>query len=140
MEIEIKEKTVIGKPKDIAKIIQSILSAEEPNDQMKEHFWSIGLNSSNKIIYIELVSLGILDFNIVHPREVFRLAIQRSVKSIIVVHNHPSGDTAASKEDIAITDRLKKAGKTLGIEVLDHLIITKDDFMSLKGEKTLGDE
>lgn len=137
MRIKINEKTIIGKPKDIAKIIQNILNSEEPNDRLKEHFWSIGLSGANKIIYIELVSLGILDSTIVHPREVFRLAIQKSVNSIIIVHNHPSGNTKASEADIMMTRRLIDAGKLLGIEVLDHLIITKDDFISLKEEKIL---
>ena len=137
MRIKINEKIVVNEPKVMAKIIQNILNSEESNDQMKEHFWSIGLSGANKIIYIELVSLGILDSNIVHPREVFRLAIQKSVNSIIIVHNHPSGNTEASEADLLITGRLKKAGKILGIEILDHLIITKDDFISLKGEGKL---
>ena len=137
MTIKIKDNVSVSKPKDIAKIMQNILNSEEPNDQMKEHFWSIGLDSGNKILYLELVSLGTVNSNIVHPREVFRLAVQKSVVQIIIVHNHPSGNTEESEADILITARLKKAGEILGIEILDHLIITKDDFMSFKEKKKL---
>ena len=126
----------IIKPEDIAKIFQDILKTEEENDQEKEHFWAIGLTSRKQIKYIELVSLGILNQAIVHARETFRLAIQQNVESIIVAHNHPSKNTEPSPEDIAITRRLVVAGKVLGIEVLDHVIVTKNGYSSLK-EKDL---
>ena len=109
----------------IAKILQSVLKAEHETDKMKEHFWVVGLNRKNIISYLELVSLGGLDSATVHPRETFRFAIMKAVSSIILVHNHPSGDTHPSEADDVMTQKLKQAGKILGIEVLDHLIITK---------------
>jgi len=127
MQIKTK-KTKIANAEDIAKIVTSILNAEDENDQLKEHFWAIGLRASNVIEYLELVSLGTLDAAIVHPRETFRLAILKSVNKIIIAHNHPSEDLAPSEKDLQITSQLVKAGEILGIAVLDHIII------SLKGE------
>jgi DNA repair protein RadC len=84
---------------------------------MKEHFWVIGLNTRCAIQYIDLASLGTLNASLVHPREVFRFAIFKAVSSVILSHSHPSED------DLAITKHLTEAGKILGIEVLDHIII-----------------
>jgi len=116
--------TIMSRPEDIASIFQSILQAECPEDRDKEHLWIAGLTSTNTIKYIELVSLGILDASLVHPREVFRLAITEAAASIILCHNHPSGDTYPSEQDRQMTRKLKEGGHILGIEVLDHLIIT----------------
>ena len=127
MQIKTK-KTKIANAEDIAKIVTSILNAEDENDQLKEHFWAIGLRTSNVIEYLELVSLGSLNKGIVHPRETYRLAILKSVDRIIVAHNHPSGDLKPSENDHDITRRLVNAGEILGIKLLDHIII------SLKGE------
>jgi len=127
MQIKTK-KTKITSGEDIAKILTSILNAEDENDQLKEHFWAIGLRTSNVIEYVELVSLGTLNAAIVHPRETYRLAILKNVNQIIVAHNHPSGDLKPSDKDIDITKQLIGAGKILDIKLLDHIII------SLKGE------
>jgi DNA repair protein RadC len=132
MKIKIKEKKQIANPKELAEILQEILNKENKIDQEKEHLWAIGLNARNIIQYIELVSLGILNANLVHPREVFKLAILKGVASIFVIHNHPSGDTQPSEDDLEITQQLKKAGDLLGIEVIDHIIITKTGFLSFK--------
>ena len=121
-------KIKIANPVEIAGILTKVLNAEVENDQMKEHFWAIGLKSTNVIEYIELVSLGTLNTGLVHPRETFRLAISKSVSHIIVAHNHPSGDLKSSENDLNITKKLVKAGEILDIKVLDHIII------SLKGE------
>ena len=117
------EKKKIAKAEDIARILIAMLKTESEIDQDKEHFWSIGLNKRNVVKYIELVSLGTLDAAIVHPREVFRLAVTKGVSSMIIAHNHPSGDTDPSENDLKVTRRLKKAGEILGIQVLDHVII-----------------
>ncbi|MCP4748503.1 MAG: JAB domain-containing protein [Desulfobacteraceae bacterium] len=111
-------------PGDVCKIVIGILSKENEVDQDKEHFWVFGLNGNNLILYIELVSLGILNRTLVHPREVFRMAILKGVNSVILAHNHPGGSTSPSLNDIAVTKNLKNAGKILGIKVLDHVIVS----------------
>ena len=98
----------------------------------KEHFRVILLNTKNQIISIEEISIGNLNSSIVHPREVFNIAIRRSANSIILVHNHPSGDSTPSTEDINITRRLIEAGNIIGIKVLDHIIIGDNNYTSLK--------
>ena len=127
MEIKDYPKNTVVSPESISAIMRAILIKEDENDQDKEHFWSIGLSSSNKIRYIELVSLGILNASIIHPRETFRLAIMKSVASIIICHNHPSGNLKPSVEDLAITKKLVEAGKILEIEITDHIIITGEN-------------
>lgn len=117
-----------------AKIFTSILKAEDKIDQDKEHFWAIGLNSRNCVKYIELVSLGILNASLVHPREVYRLAIMQGVAQILIAHNHPSGDTEPSEDDITLTHRLTKAGEILGIEIMDHIIIAGKKHFSFKSK------
>lgn len=109
--------------KDVADVLQSLLAVEEEHDRAKEHFWVLGLNTKNVIQYADLVSLGSLSSAIVHPRETFKLAVTRSTASILIGHNHPSGDTTPSQEDILLTKRLSQAGEILGINVLDHVII-----------------
>ena len=98
----------------------------------KEHFKIVMLDTKNQIIATEEVSIGNLNSSIVHPREVYKEAIKRSSASIILVHNHPSGDPTPSKEDINITRRLVECGELLGIRVLDHVIIGKKKHISLK--------
>ena len=140
IKIEKSKKTrPLTKPKYLAEILIKILKCEEENDREKEHFWAIGLTSRNTIKYIELVSLGTLNASLVHPREVYRLAIQKNTCQLIVAHNHPSGDIEPSKNDIEVTHRLEKAGEILGIELIDHIIITKDKFVSFKGLRLLGE-
>jgi len=119
-------------PQQVHTIMSAILKKEEEIDQDKEHFWVLGLNTRGTTKYIELVSLGILDQSLIHPREVFGFAITKRVASIILCHNHPSGDLEPSEDDLGITKRLVEAGKILGIEVLDHVIISTDHYLSLK--------
>lgn len=137
MTIKVKEKKQIKDPKDIARVLQNVLTAEEENDQMKEHLWSIGLNARSVIQYIELVSLGGLDFTVAHPRNVFRFAIQKNVNSLIVAHNHPSENAKPSEEDKEITGRLCDAGEILGIKVMDHIIITRNSCYSFSEHKLI---
>jgi DNA repair protein RadC len=101
-------------------------------DKAKEHFKLIVLNTRNKIIGISNISTGTLNTSLVHPREVFKDAIIKNAASVVLAHNHPSGDTEPSENDLTITKRLVEAGKILGIEVLDHIIITKTGFFSFK--------
>jgi DNA repair protein RadC len=101
-------------------------------DKAKEHFKLILLNTRNKIIGLSTISIGTLNASLVHPREVFKDAIRHSASSVVVAHNHPSGNPEPSEEDLKITRRLVESGKILGIEVLDHIIIGKNAFISLK--------
>jgi len=96
----------------------------------KEHFLVLTLNGAHEVIRMRIVSIGIANRCVVHPREVFTPAIQDGAVAIIIAHNHPSGQMDASEEDKAITKRLVDAGQVLGIPVLDHLIITKEGWFS----------
>lgn len=101
-------------------------------DHKKEHFVIFYLDSKNQEIKREIISIGSLNANLVHPREVFEPAVRHLAAQIILAHNHPSGEAEASEDDLEITKRLVEAGKILGIEVLDHIIVTKTGFMSFK--------
>ncbi|MRS11566.1 MAG: DNA repair protein RadC [Actinobacteria bacterium] len=89
----------------------------------REHFWALALNTKNQLLRVFEVSVGSLNASIVHPRELFKEAVRLSAASIVVVHNHPSGDPTPSGADIQLTRRLVKAGDVLGIEVMDHVVI-----------------
>lgn len=97
----------------------------------KEHFRGLYLNNHYKLVHTETISIGTLDASIIHPREVFKPALEYSASAIIIAHNHPSGVLKPSQEDLEINTKLKEAGEILGIEVLDHLIISKNKFISL---------
>ena len=114
---------------DIAK--SEIVKRELKNSD-REKFICIHLNVKNQIISYEVVSMGSLTCSIVHPREVFKAAILANAASVIFLHNHPSGSTEESMDDIEITNRLCKAGAILGINVLDHIIIAKEEWMSFR--------
>ncbi len=121
------EDYAITNPQSVVKAVRARIK-----DKAKEHFLLLILNTRNKVTSIENVSIGTLNASLVHPREVFREAIRQSASSVILAHNHPSGDEAPSEEDLKITKRLAEAGKILGIEVLDHIIIGKDAAYSFK--------
>jgi len=116
----------ITSPKDIAEFFVPIL-----RDELKEKFLVVCLNSANKVTKFEAISVGSLNSSVVHPREIFKFAIENSSASIILIHNHPSGNLEPSSEDIAITKKLVEAGKILNIEVLDHIIVGGNSFTSL---------
>lgn len=99
----------------------------------KEHFIALFLDTKNRIIGEEVVSVGTLNSSIIHPREVFSSAIKASASSVVIVHNHPSGECVPSEEDKEVTKMLCDAGEILGIKVLDHVIIGKDGFVGVKG-------
>jgi DNA repair protein RadC len=117
----------ITSPRDVADLM-----FPEMKFLKKEYLKVLMLNTKNVVISTETVSIGSLNASIVHPREVYRTAIKKSAASIIVCHNHPSGDPTPSNEDISITKRLKECGKIIGIELLDHVIIGDGIFISLK--------
>ena len=121
------DKLKVDSPLVIAELLM-----EEMRYLTKEHFKIAILDTKNQIISIENISIGNLNASIVHPREVFNIAIKRSANSIILVHNHPSGDPTPSTEDINITHRLIDAGNIIGIKVLDHIIIGDNKYISFK--------
>lgn len=121
------EAVVIGRPQDAADLLM-----EELRHLREEHFVVLFLNTKNRVIGRQTLSIGSLNASVVHPREVFRAAIRRSSASILCAHNHPSGDPAPSPEDIQLTRRLAEAGQLVGIELLDHIVIGDNRFVSLK--------
>lgn len=112
---------------EVAPVFRAILDAEGEMDRDKEHFWCMCLDTKNHIKLIELVTLGLLDQTVVHPREVFRPAVGCSAKSVILAHNHPSGDPTPSDKDATLTARLIECGKMLDIQVLDHVVVGDGD-------------
>lgn len=119
----------IGSPDQAYKAITAITSVEE---EAQEVFGILILNTKNKIVAAHEVFRGVLDSSLVHPREVFKPAILHNAAAIICFHNHPSGDTEPSKADIETTKRLVEAGKIIGIEIFDHIIVGDDRYTSLK--------
>lgn len=122
----LNESIVIQKAEDVLPLISYIA------EKKQEYFLCVSLNGANEVIGNRLVTVGLLNANQVHPREVFVDAISDRAASIILAHNHPSGILKPSPDDIATTEQLVDAGKILGISVLDHIIITKKGHLSLK--------
>ncbi len=122
----LQEKDPIREAKDVLPFVQQI------RDKRQEYFVCLSLNGANEVIESRVVTVGLLDSNQVHPREVFADPIADRAASVILAHNHPSGTLEASPEDLALTKRLVKAGEILGIKVLDHLIVTRKGHLSLK--------
>jgi DNA repair protein RadC len=106
-------------------------------DADREYFYAVLLNTKNVVLSVELVSIGSLNASIVHPREVLKPAIVASAASILLVHNHPTGDPEPSQEDIDFTRRMLKCGELVGIELLDHVIVGNGSFASLKEQGTI---
>ena len=123
-----------GKPIKSAKDVYDYAS-QRLNSNDKEHFMILHLDSKNRIIKDEVISIGTLNASIIHPREIFKSAIKESANSIILVHNHPSGDSEPSAEDEQVTEKLFEAGELLSIKVLDHVIIGKYNYHSFKENK-----
>ncbi|MFD2216484.1 RadC family protein [Metabacillus endolithicus] len=117
---------VIRSPKDAADFLEYL------KDYNQEHFVALFLNTKNEVLLKKTIFKGSLNASIVHPREIFNEALMRSAASVIVAHNHPSGHSAPSREDIEVTKRLVEVGKIVGIEVLDHVIVAANDFTSIK--------
>ncbi|MBM7644722.1 DNA repair protein RadC [Scopulibacillus daqui] len=126
-QLKNEERYVIRSPEDGAKYVM-----DEMRFLSQEHFVCLYLNTKNQVLYRKTIFIGSLNASIVHPREVFKEALRRSAASIICFHNHPSGDPTPSREDIEITKRLVECGMLLGIDVLDHIIIGDQIFISLK--------
>ena len=131
MEVNDTNLPVISDAKDAAAQLSDM------RDLKKEHFIALYLNARNQMIHKETISIGTLNANVVHPREVFEPALKHSAANLMVAHNHPSGDPKPSSADLEITKRLAEAGKIMGIEVVDHIIVTKNSHFSFREEKLL---
>jgi DNA repair protein RadC len=119
-------------PESAAAVLQELLRQEDTIDRDKEHFYCIHMNARHRITLVEVVSIGTVNASLVHPRETFRRAIHEGTTSIIVAHNHPSGDVEPSDEDIRVSGKLAEVGKLLEIPVLDHIIFSETEHFSLK--------
>ncbi|MCL5781660.1 hypothetical protein P378_13535 [Desulforamulus profundi] len=124
-----EERPVIRCPEDVCALVM-----EDLRDRDREYFQALLLNTKNQVLARETISIGTLNSSMVHPRELFKIAIRRSAASVILVHNHPSGDPTPSREDISLTKRLVEAGEIIGIDVLDHIVIGDNRFTSLKSK------
>ncbi|GAB4291280.1 MAG: DNA repair protein RadC [Ignavibacteriaceae bacterium] len=122
----------ITSPRQIADLFIPLL-----RDQLKEHFIVVCLNSANRIIKYDTISIGNLNSSVVHPREIFKAAIENASAGIILVHNHPSGNTEPSNEDISVTRKLVESGKLLDIPVFDHVIIAGSNYTSFVEKKLI---
>jgi len=125
-----QQKVTVNSAEDIYMIMRQILRRENKIGQGQEHFWMVGLNQANKILYIELIALGSANMAGINPREAFRMAIYKLAVQVIMVHNHPSGNVTPSIEDQDLTDHFIQAGKFLKAEVIDHLIISDETYYS----------
>lgn len=122
-------KRKIRSPADVYSILYPKM-----REQKRERLVALLLDTKNQVLREEVISIGSLNANIVHPREVFKAALMESCASVILSHNHPSGDPTPSREDIAVTEKLVEGGKLLGIDVLDHVVIGEGRYVSLKDE------
>lgn len=119
-------------PQEIYAIVQSKL-----REYSKEHFFVLSFDSRNKFLGMDTVSVGTLNASLVHPREAFESAIRRHADHIVISHNHPSGELEPSSEDKEVTRRILHGGKIMGIELADHVIVTKDGYTSFKKQRLL---
>ena len=131
--LEVGEETL---PK-IESIKDVIAQMSYLRDKTREHLAALYLNARNELVFKKHIFVGTLDANIAHPREIFEHALTNHASSVILVHNHPSGDPEPSKADLEITKRIQEAGKIMGIDVLDHIIITKTKAFSFKQKKLI---
>lgn len=125
--LDVKIKDFIHSPADVSRLLM-----DEMRYMDREHLYGLYLDRKGGLISKETISIGSLSSSIVHPREVFKTAVKCSAASVIIAHNHPSGDPTPSREDFEITRRLAEAGRIMGIELIDHLVIGHKSYCSLK--------
>lgn len=128
---DVHSRIPIKSPEDVVNAVAG-MTMEEMRYYDREHFRVMYLDRKGGLLLMEDISVGGLHSSIVHPREVFKTAVKKSAASMILIHNHPSGDPAPSQEDIEITRRLMDAGTLMGIEIIDHVIIGENKYCSLK--------
>lgn len=129
-----EQKIQVLNSKDIYAVMQQILLRENKIGRNQEHFWVIGLDNQNKLLFIELNGLGAVNRVNADPPDVFRMAIYKLAVKMILVHNHPSGSLKPSEADLNLTDRMLKVGKLINIDVIEHLIISNKAYFSFKDE------
>ena len=132
--IELSSRYLIKNNKKISNAKEVYEELKQFRNKQQEYFLTLYLDGANHLCETKIITIGTLNQSLVHPREVFAFALEKRCASIIVAHNHPSGILSPSSEDIAVTKRLQESAKILGIELLDHVIFTKDSFMSLRDE------
>jgi DNA repair protein RadC len=128
----------IRNSRDVATVFQDLLELEDKIDRDKEHYYVMHVNARQQVQLVELVAIGTLNHATVHPRKTFRRAIVEGTHSIIIAHNHPTGDVTPSEADIRLTYSLQQAGELLLIPMLDHIIFTdtQQSFFSFRDNKT----
>ena len=132
--IELSKRYLIKQNKKITSAKDAYEELKSYGDKKQEYFLALYLDGAGYLYETKVITIGTLNQSLVHPREVFAPAVENRCASIIVAHNHPSGTLEPSNADIAITKRLKESGELLGIELLDHLILTKDGYISFNEE------
>ena len=131
------EKIKLINSHDVYAVIERIFKRESKADRKKEHFWVISLDNASRIVNIELVSLGTVNATLVEPMEVYSIPLQKKAVSIVLIHNHPSGELKPSSEDKDLTDRLIQCGQILKIQVTDHIIINEKSYYSFADSELL---
>lgn len=129
--------SIVTSPSHIHKVLQSYFETIDVVDHDKEHFFCFQLSARNKIKVMELMSIGLVNASLVHPREVFTRAVMSRCTQIVIAHNHPSGNADPSDADIEITKKLVEAGKIIGIDLIDHIIYTPDNFYSFREHRLI---
>ena len=132
-----EQKIRILNSEDVYKVMQQILLRENKIRRAQEHFWIVGLDNKNKILFIELIALGAQNRLNASPPDIFRMAIYKLALKVIFIHNHPSGDVKPGRADKKVTERLIEAGQLLEISVVDHLIISETKYLSFADRKII---
>ncbi|HET6996266.1 MAG TPA: JAB domain-containing protein [Chitinophagaceae bacterium] len=132
-----EQKIRVINSEDVYKIMQQVLLRENKIRRAQEHFWIVGLDNKNKILFIELIALGAQNRLDAAPPDIFRMAIYKLATKVIFVHNHPSGDVNPGRSDKKTTERLIEAGELLNISVVDHLIISETKYVSFLDKKVI---
>ncbi len=135
--IELSKRYLIKQNKKITNASEVYEELKSYKDKKQEYFLCLYLDGANHLCETRVITIGTLNQSLVHPREVFAPAVENRCASIIVAHNHPSGILEASREDIEVTKRLQESGKIIGIELLDHVVFTRDGFLSFRDREML---
>lgn len=132
MILQENTKEKVNTPKTVAELLWKVLEMEDWAGKEREHLWCIGLDVQNQVKYLELVSVGTESQSLLSNKQILRNAVLYGVSGIVVAHNHPSGSIHSSAEDREATKELKSACKILGIQLMDHVIITEDSYSSMR--------
>lgn len=133
VKLSAEQKIQVLNGKDLAMLMHQVLMRENKIGRNQEHFWIVCLASNNRILLIELIGLGSVNAVPVEPMEVFSFALQKRAVKIILVHNHPSGEVKPSENDLQVTEKMIAIGDFVRVPVLDHLIITENEYFSFNG-------